>query len=282
MNRTRQRRTETGQNFRSEGVSAIAWSGIILKPGIAAAAALASLAGMSLAAKGLPEATPAITTLFCVVLAVCGSGLLNVLLEEKTDALMPRCAARGRALDKVGRKNAAILATVLISASLAVSWLAVNRTVSLIIAAAVFLYAVFYTLYLKKNSPFGTVLGAVPGALPVLAGYAAVDQNIGPAGWILFLVLLVWQPPHFLALSLKYQEEYEAAGFPAMPVLLGERYVKASLFMYATALLPLTLSLAWFGYCTVWFGLAAFVAGILFLFLIWSSVIKKREFGRAF
>ena len=237
---------------------------------------------MSLAARGLPEATPAITTLFCVVLAVCGSGLLNVLLEEKTDALMPRCAARGRALDKVGRKNAAILAAVLIIASLAVSWLAVNRTVALIIAAAVFLYAVFYTLYLKKNSPFGTVLGAVPGALPVLAGYASVDQKIGPAGWILFLVLLVWQPPHFLALSLKYRDEYEAAGFPAMPVRLGERYAKASLFMYATALLPLTLSLAWFGYCTVWFGLAAFVAGILFLFLIWSSVIKKREFGRAF
>jgi len=246
------------------------------------AAALASLAGMSLAARGLPEAASAITTLFCVVLAVCGSGLLNVLLEEKTDALMPRCAARGRALDKVGRKNAAILAIVLIGASLAVSWLAVNRTVSLIIAAAVFLYAVFYTLYLKKNSPFGTVLGAIPGALPVLAGYASVDDKIGPAGWILFLVLLVWQPPHFLALSLKYREEYEAAGFPSMPGRLGERYAKASLFMYATALLPLTLSLAWFGYCTVWFGLAAFVAGILFLFLIWSSVMKKREFGRAF
>jgi heme o synthase len=243
---------------------------------------LASLAGMSLAVRGLPDAGAAVTTLFCVVSAVCGSGLLNVLIEEKTDVLMPRCAERGRALDKVGRKNAAILAAALIGVSLAVSWLAVNRTVSLIIAAAVFLYAVLYTLYLKKNSPFGTILGAVPGALPVLAGYASVDQKIGPAGWILFLVLLVWQPPHFLALSLKYREEYEAAGFPSMPVRLGERYAKASLLMYASALLPLTLSLAWLGYCTVWFGLAAFVAGALFLLLIWSSVMIKREFGRAF
>ncbi len=195
---------------------------------------------------------------------------------------MPRCAARGRALDRIGRKNAAILAAILIIASLAVSWLAVNRTVSMIIAAAVFLYAVFYTLYLKKNSPFGTVLGAVPGALPVLAGYASVDQKIGPAGWILFLVLLVWQPPHFLALSLKYREEYEAAGFPAMPVRLGSATPRHRYSCTPPRCFLLTLSLAWFGYCTVWFGLAAFVAGILFLFLIWSSVIKRREFGRAF
>ena len=97
---------------------------------------------MSLAARGLPYTQASITTLFCVVSAVCGSGLLNVLLEQKTDALMLRCAARGLALDRIGRKNAAILAVVLISSSLAVSWLAVNRTVSLIIAAAIFLYAV--------------------------------------------------------------------------------------------------------------------------------------------
>ncbi len=253
-----------------------------MKPGIASASALASLAGMSIADRGLPQTHLVLLTLSCIIAAVCGSGLINVLLERKTDALMPRVAYRGQALNILGVRTVWVLAALLIASSLIASWLFINPAVSLIIASAVCLYVVFYTLCLKKNSPFSTVLGAVPGALPVLAGYAAVDPKIGPGGWILFSVLLVWQQPHFLALALKYRDEYAAAGFPVMPVRLGEDYTRASLLMYASALLPLTLSLAWLGFCTVMFGIAAFAAGALFLAFTWSSVIKNRGFGRVF
>ncbi len=254
----------------------------IMKPGIASASALASLAGMSIADRGLPSARLIVLTLSCIIAAACGSGLLNVLLERETDALMPRVASRGRALDALGVRTAWVLAALLTASSFMASWLFINPAASLIIASAVLLYVVFYTLCLKKNSPFGTVLGAVPGALPVLAGYAAVDPKIGPGGWILFAVLLVWQQPHFLALALEYREEYASAGFPVMPVRMGEEYTRASLLMYASAMLPLTLSLAWLGFCTAMFGIAAFAAGTLFLAFTWSSVIKNRGFGRVF
>ena len=254
----------------------------VMKPGIASASALASLAGMSMAGRGLPSAGRVLLTLSCIIAAVCGSGLVNVLLERKTDALMPRVAHRGLALDVLGVRTDWVVAAMLVASSLIVSWLFINRTVSLIIASAVVLYVVFYTLYLKKNSPFGTVLGAVPGALPALAGYAAVDPKTGPGGWILFTVLIVWQQPHFLALALKYRDEYASAGFPVMPVRMGEKYTRASLLMYASALLPLTLSLAWLGFCTTIFGLTAFASGTLFLAFAWSSVIKNRGFGKIF
>lgn len=255
---------------------------IISKPGIAAGVMLSGLAGMVLAAKGTPPPGTALACMASMLLAASGSAMLNVLFESDTDALMPRVAARQEALEKMGRAAALRLSAALILSSMLISFYALNYVSSMLLAGAVTGYALLYTLLLKRRSPYGTVTGAVPGALPVLIGYSAVNPHIGLDGVILFFIMLLWQPPHFLALALKYKDEYKAAGIPVMPVALGEPYTKVFLFMYCAALPPLTLSLWLFGYCSSWFAFAAVLMGLAFILIYYLSAVRARRFGRAF
>jgi protoheme IX farnesyltransferase len=169
-----------------------------------------------------------------------------------------------------------------IAASLILSARFLNATTCLLLAAAAAGYAILYTLVWKRRSPYGTIPGAVPGALPVLIGYAAVNPRIGMDGVLLFLILVFWQPPHFWALALRHQAEYRAAGVPVLPVAFGEPYTKVLIFLYAAALLPLSLSLWALGYLSARFGWAAFLLGAGFLAVFYRDTVATRRFGRAF
>jgi len=254
----------------------------ITKPGIVGGVALSGLAGMALAAKGLPDRGILIVCTACIVLASAGSAILNVIFEEKTDALMPRVSKRVEALARIGAGRATYLAIILIASSVIASYFILNEITAILIVAAVSSYAFIYTLYLKKSSPYGTVTGGIPGALPVLIGYSAVSPHIRLDGLILFFVMLLWQPPHFLALSLKYRRQYAAAGIPVMPVALGETYTKVFIFIYATALLPLSLSLFLLGYCSAYFAVISVSLGIFLLTLYYLQLVRTKAYGRAF
>lgn len=254
----------------------------ITKPGIAGGVALSGLAGMALAARGLPDRWTLLVCTICIVLAAAGSAILNVVFEERMDALMPRVFKRAEALERIGAGRAKSLAIILIASSVIASYFFLNKVTSLLIISAVVSYAFVYTLLLKKSSPYGTVTGGIPGALPALIGYSAVKPHIGVDGFIVFFVMLLWQPPHFLALALKYRRQYAAAGIPVMPVVLGEPYTKAFIFIYATALLPMPLALFIFGYCSVYFAVFSVSLGIFLLSLYYIALVQKSEYGRAF
>jgi len=254
----------------------------VLKPGISFGVALAGLAGMALAGEGLPGVRAALLLMLCILMASGGSAVMNVLFEADTDAYMPRVAGRADAVRRFGAVRAAVLAHVLILASLALSYFYINAATAILIIAAVVSYALFYTLYFKKSTPYGTVMGAIPGALPVLIGYVAVNPRIGADGLLLFLIMLMWQPPHFLALALNRRDEYMAAGIPVMPVSLGEPYTRAFMLIYASALPPLALSLWALGYCSAWFTAFAFPVSVLFVAYCFMNVVMKKNYGRAF
>ena len=254
----------------------------ITKPGIAGGVALSGLAGMALAARGLPDRGTLFVCTICIVLAAAGSAILNVVFENKTDALMPRVSGRAEALARIGSRRAASLATILIASSVIASSFLLNKVTALLIIAAVTSYVFIYTLYLKRSSPYGTVTGGIPGALPVLIGYSAVSPHIGLDGFILFFVMLLWQPPHFLALALKYRGQYAAAGIPVMPVALGEAYTKTFIFIYATSLLPISFSLFLLGYCSIYFAVISVSLGIFLLALYYIQLVRNSAYGRAF
>jgi len=254
----------------------------ITKPGIAGGVALSGLAGMALAARGLPDRGTLLACTVCIVLAATGSAILNVVFEEKTDALMPRVSKRAEALARIGAGRAATLAIILIASSVIASFFLLNEVTALLIISAVVSYTFVYTLFLKKSSPYGTVTGGIPGALPALIGYSAVTSRIGVDGFILFFVMLLWQQPHFLALALKHRRQYAAAGIPVMPVVLGEQYTKAFIFIYATALLPLPLALFIFGYCSVYFAVFSVSLGIFLLAFYYIQIVRRNAYGRAF
>lgn len=254
----------------------------ITKPGIAGGVALSGLAGMTLAARGLPDGRTILLCTIFIILAAAGSAILNVVFEANTDALMPRLSKRVESFSRIGTWRAGLLSIILIASSVIASYFLLNKVTALLIISAAISYAFVYTLLLKKSSPYGTVTGGLPGALPALIGYSAVTPHIGVDGFILFFVMLLWQPPHFLALALKHSRQYAAAGIPVMPVVLGEPYTKAFIFIYATALLPLPLALFIFGYCSVYFAVFSVSLAIFLLSLYYIELVKKNEYGRAF
>ena len=237
---------------------------------------------MVLAGRGLPPAGRGLLCLACILMAASGSAVINGLLDAGIDSRMRRVAARAEALVKVGQRGALIFSLALIAASLAVSGLFLNATATMLLLGAVAGYTLLYTLFLKRRSPYGTVPGGIPGALPVLIGYAAVEPHIGADGFLLFLLMLLWQPPHFWTLALQCQDEYRSAGIPVLPVALGEPYTKILVFLYAAALLPLSLCLWWLGYCSPYFAVAALVLGGGFLFSCHRNIVASRRFGKAF
>lgn len=253
-----------------------------MKPGIVAAVILAGFSGMVLAGRGVPKPGKAILTLACILAAAGGSAALNTVFDAGIDEKMPRLTRRSAALRTFGRGNVAAAGIAAIAASVLLSGRFLNSTTALLLAAAAAGYAVLYTLVWKRRSPYGTIPGALPGALPVLIGYSAVNPRIGMDGVLLFLVLVLWQPPHFWALALRHQEEYRAAGVPVLPVAFGEPYTKVLIFLYAAALLPLSLSLWALGYLSAGFGWAAFLLGAGFLAVFYRDTVVTRRFGRAF
>ena len=255
---------------------------LLVKPGIVAAVTLSGLSGMVLAHRGVPPPGKTLLALGCILAAAGGSAALNTVLDAGIDGKMPRLTRRIAALRALGRGNVAAAALAAIAASLLLSARFLNGTTCLLLAAAAGGYAVLYTLIWKRRSPYGTIPGAVPGALPVLIGYAAVNPRIGMDGVLLFLILVLWQPPHFWALALRHQEEYRAAGIPALPVTFGEPYTKVLIFLYAAALLPLSLSLWALGYLSARFGWAAAVLGAGFLAAFYRDTVATRRYGRAF
>jgi protoheme IX farnesyltransferase len=243
---------------------------------------LTGFSGMVLARRGVPAPGEAILTLACLLAAAGGSAALNTVLDARMDERMPRLSRRVAALQALGGGNVAAAAIAAIAGSLLLSALFLNGTVTLLLAAAAAGYALLYTLVWKRRSPYGTIPGALPGALPVLVGYAAVNPRLGMDGIILFLILVLWQPPHFWALALRHQEEYRAAGVPVLPVTMGEPYTKVLIFLYAAALPPLSLSLWGLGYLSSRFAWAALALGGGFLAVFYRETVATKRYGRAF
>jgi protoheme IX farnesyltransferase len=237
----------------------------LAKPGIVATVLLAGYAGMVLAARGWPGARTALLTLAALCLTAAGSALVNGLLDAPLDARMARLRNRTAALARVGGRRilAAAMGGIALGLLLALRFL--NPLVVFLLLAAMLSYTLVYTLFLKRRSPWGAVPGGIPGALPVLIGYAAVDPALGSDAVILFALVFLWQPPHFWALALAYRRDYTAAGIPVLPEVRGKNYTVLLYFVYATSLLPASLALWRFGFCSAWYAAAAFAAWLAFI-----------------
>lgn len=255
---------------------------LLAKPGIVAAVLLSGFTGMVLAERRWPDAGSALACMASLFLAATGSAMLNNVLDFPLDVQMERLRTRVVALERAGRKRVLATAVVAIIAALAMALRYLNLLAFVLTLTAVLSYTLLYTLRLKRHSPWGAVPGGVPGALPVLIGYAATGHPIGFGGIILFSVMLLWQPPHFWALALSHRHDYAAAGLPVLPVVYGERYTKLLVFIYATALIPASLSLRLFGYCTVWYAGAALVGGGAFLTTCCFTMVRNDRPATAF
>ncbi|MDQ3421617.1 MAG: heme o synthase, partial [Acidobacteriota bacterium] len=182
-----------------------------------------------------------------------------------TDALMRRTRLRPMADNRISARDALIYAALLSGLGLVVLAALVNPLSSAVALATLVSYAAIYTP-LKLRSSFATVIGAIPGALPPVIGWAAATNTLSREAWILFGILFLWQLPHFLAIAWMYKDDYARAGFPMLPVIDpdGRSTVRHSVF-YAAALLPLSLAPTLVGMTTPWYFVAALVLTLAFL-----------------
>ena len=260
------------------------WVAVLLlaRPGIMAATVLTGFTGMVVASRGLPPIGAASALIVSLSLAAAGSAILNALIEEWSDRQMSRLVRRVAALERFGRQRALVIACALTVTGALTAALCLNRTASLLIVLAVLAYTLLYTSLCKHRSPWGTLVGGIPGALPPLIGASAVAPGISTDGLLLFLIVFLWQPPHFWALALHYRDDYSAAGIPVLPLAHGERATRLLIAGFILLLLPASLSLHAYGSCGAFYGVTACVLWVGFSGAIIREIYFRRRFREAF
>lgn len=186
-------------------------------------------------------------------LIIAASGALNNLIDRDIDPIMSRTKSRPTVTGRF--KAPAVLAMALIfliageallfSASSMAGWLGILGVIA---------YVVLYSMWSKRQHVSNTVVGSLSGAVPPLIGWAAVDPTLPMGAWALFLIMFIWQPPHFYALAMRRTEEYRAADIPMLPVVKGFERTKKSMLMWVLLLFPLPFLLQELGIVFIMFA----------------------------
>lgn len=249
------------------------------KPRIALVVLITTFAGMYLAAG--PILTPGfvLATLLGVGMASASAGLLNNYLDRDIDRFMSRTRERATAAGRVEAATVLRLGLGLAGLSFIVLMLVSNLLAATLAVSTIYFYVVVYTLWLKRNSDLCTEIGGIAGALPPLIGWAAVTGSLDTPALLLFLIMFLWQPPHFWVLALLREEEYRRAGIPMLPVTAGAMVTKAKMLVYTASLLPATISLFYTGVVGTTYLAVAVTATLIYL--VWTVDFCRRPLSRA-
>ena len=145
----------------------------------------------------------------------------------------------------------------------------VNWFAAALLAFTIFFYVFVYTMWLKRSTPQNIVIGGAAGAFPPMVGWAAVTGDIGLAPVLMFLIIFLWTPPHFWALSLLRSDDYARAGVPMLPVVAGPDETRKQILLYSIVLAPVGVAPTLFGFAGLLYGAVAFVCGALMVALAW-------------
>jgi len=239
----------------------------ICKPRIALLVLVTTFAGMWLAASTALEFDLVLLTLLGTGLASAASGAFNNYVDREVDKLMARTRMRALPSLRLHPQQALWLGVMLSLWSFAILFYLVNPLTAILVQATTFFYVVIYTIWLKRSSPLCTEIGGIAGAMPPVIGWAAVTNDIGWPALMMFLIMFIWQPPHFWALALLRKDEYRKAKLPMLPVTHGDRATKIRMLIYTVALLPASLAMYWLQLVGPTYLILATVLGITYLVL---------------
>jgi protoheme IX farnesyltransferase len=255
------KRRDAGKKQRSKFGSYVA----LTKPRIIELLLVTTIPTMVLAAGKWPSVSLMAITLLGGSLAAGGANAINMYIDRDIDALMVRTQGRPLVTGDVSPRNALIFAVLLQIAAFAVLWSGANLLSAVLALSATMFYVCIYSLWLKRTSKQNIVIGGAAGAVPVLVGWAAVQNSLGWAPVILFLVIFFWTPPHFWALAIRHSDDYRAAGVPMLPVVATMKETVRSMVIYSVILTATSLALVPVANLGYIYGITALLFGTLFI-----------------
>jgi protoheme IX farnesyltransferase len=258
---------------RSTGQSVRAYF-LLTKPRIIELLLVTTVPTMFIAARGVPSPWLMAATLFGGALSAASANVLNCYLDRDIDALMRRTARRPLPAHRVDPGDALRFGLVLGVAGFVWLWATVNLLSAVLATSAILFYVFVYTLGLKRRSTQNIVIGGAAGAVPVLVGWSAVTGRVGLPALVLFAIIFYWTPPHFWALSLRYKDDYAAAGVPMLPVVRGARETSTQILYYTVLLVAVTLLLYPAGRMGALYLATAVALGGAF---IWRALELRRD-----
>jgi heme o synthase len=251
----------------------------LLKPRVMSLVVFTALVGM-VVAPGHVHPVIGFTALLCIAIGAGAAGALNMWYDADIDAVMSRTADRPIPRRRIAPGEAFAFGIVLAVGAVAVMGLLVNWLAAALLAFTIFFYVAVYTMWLKRSTPQNIVIGGAAGAFPPMIGWAAVTGGLSLEPFILFLIIFVWTPPHFWALSLLRVDDYARARIPMLPVVAGLDETRRQIMIYSV-LLMVTGVAPWFlGYAGAIYGATALIAGVIMVALAWR-VWTERQGDRA-
>jgi protoheme IX farnesyltransferase len=237
----------------------------LAKPRLNFLVVASSVAGYVMAGGDTSNAARLVLTIVGTGLVAGGASAFNQVIERDADSLMRRTRLRPVPDGRLQPGESLAFAAAASAAGLALLGAGVNLLSAAVAFTTLLTYAIVYTP-LKRRSSFATVVGAIPGALPPVIGWAAARDSLSQGAWVLFAIVFLWQLPHFLAIAWIYREDYARAGFPMLPVIEPDgRSTGRQATLYCAALLPVSLAPTLIGMTGTGYFVAALVLTLLFL-----------------
>jgi protoheme IX farnesyltransferase len=225
---------------------------------------VSTLPAMVLAAEGLPNFGLVAATIFAGTLAAGSANAFNMVIESDLDKLMARTSKRPIVTGLISKTNATIFATIIGLLSLVLFWVFTTPLATLLALIAIGFYVVVYTMALKQRTSQNIVWGGAAGCMPVLIGWAAVENSLSMTPWAFFFVIFFWTPPHFWALAIKYKDDYAAAGTPMLPVVATKGRVLGEMWFHITLMIASSIWLISAANLPTWSMLVTIGLGLVF------------------
>jgi heme o synthase len=250
----------------------------LTKPEVNFLILVTTFAGFYLASKhGTSEfqILPVIHTLLGTLLVASGAGTLNQFLERFYDAQMRRTARRPLSAGRIQSSHALCYGVSLSVAGTVYLSFAVNVLASLLALATLLSYLFLYTP-LKRKTPLCTLIGAFPGAVPPLIGWAAARGRLDPEAWVLYTIVFLWQFPHFMSIAWMYREDYARAGYLVLPSdARRDCFVIWQSLGVSLVLVPISLIPSLTGEAGLVYSLVIFLLGLIFVYYSWSFAFRR-------
>lgn len=235
-----------------------------MKPGIIYGNSLSAVAGVLFASQGKVNVIVLLGLVIGLAFVIGSACVFNNIIDRKIDKKMARTKKRALVTGDISVQSASIYGTILGTVGFALLLLLTNWLAALLGAVAMILYLFAYG-YAKRKSVHGTLVGAIPGAIPPVAGYVAVTGSLDLAAWLIFLVLFTWQLPHFYSIAIYRRKEYEAANIPILSVKKGLPATKRQIITYIFLFIAATMLLTYFSFTGVIFAGVMLIMGLLWM-----------------